>query len=115
MGKYIVVLFWVLVLSLVLLSVPTKCMAKNKVKKEGFHNFFNYNKQYCGSCGWRSKKSCSKCQNCGLCTTANGYTECVPGGPNGPLFRSDCVYWSYGNPYNYYKNALAYPVILTHN
>lgn len=111
MEKYIVVLFWILVLAIILLSVPTKCVSGNK--KEGFHGFFTYHKQYCPSCGWRSKESCSRCTNCGICTTANGFAECSPGDASGPYYRTDCVYWNYGNPYNYYQNALAYPITLT--
>ncbi len=113
MEKYIVVLFWVLVLAIILLSVPTKCVSGNK--KEGFHGFFNYHKNYCPSCGWRSNESCSRCIGCGWCVTSDGYGQCSPGDASGPYYRNDCVYWNYGNPYNYYQGGIAYPVVLTHD
>lgn len=109
MEKYIVVLFWILVLAVILMSVPTKCISKS----EGFHNFFNYNKRYCPSCGTKSSASCGDCQNCGVCTTNTGYSECVAGNYNGPTFRRDCAYWEYGIPYNYFPDNRSYPTIIT--
>lgn len=104
MENYIIVLFWILVLMVILSSIPIK---------EGYHNFFGYSKQYCPSCGWRSMKSCKDCINCGICTTANGVSSCSLGDQSGPYYRNDCAYWDYGNQYNYYQNAIAYPVVTT--
>lgn len=110
MEKYLVVLFWILVLAVVLSSIPTKCVLGGG--SEGFHNFFGYNKVYCGSCGFRSKEASSKCINCGWCVNSDGVGESVPGNASGPLYRTDCAYWDYGNPYNYYQGGIAYPVTL---
>ena len=49
----------------------------------------------CPNCGKRTKLQCFDCGSCGWCTTPDGYGECVPGGPNGPLFRKDCINWQY--------------------
>lgn len=99
----------ILIIVAVYLSLPTKCDSQDK-KKEAFHTYHGYYKQYCPSCGWRSRNTCSKCTNCGYCITASGYGECVPGDNNGPYFRSDCLYWEYGDPYYNYPYSNIYPV-----
>lgn len=43
---------------------------------ENFVNYYNsYYKQYCPSCGWRNKRACNKCLNCGLCQYGNQRQE----------------------------------------
>ena len=108
MQRYVLILVWMLILVVILLSTPTKC-----VTKEGFFTHYGYYKNYCPSCGWRSRYSCSKCTNCGYCVTASGKGECVPGDSSGPYFRSDCAYWEYNDPYLYYPNSHLYPVVQT--
>ena len=114
MQRYIIVLFWLLILTVILLSVPTKCNLGNS-EVEAFTNYYGYYKKYCGSCNWKSKRSCGKCLNCGICTTANGYSECVPGDAQGPYFRSDCAFWEYGDPETYYPGANVYPIVQMRN
>jgi hypothetical protein len=79
----------------------------------GIENFYTYNsyyKHHCPSCGWRNRKTCSSCLNCGFCTTAEGVGECVAGNSSGPFFRNDCAVWEYGDAYQYYPYANLYPV-----
>lgn len=83
----------------------------NQNNKEGFYTNFGYYKKYCPTCGWRSRNTCSKCTNCGYCINEKGVGQCVPGNSEGPFFSSNCVYWDYGDPYNYYPNSHLYPVI----
>jgi len=82
---------------------------------EGFYTYPGYYKKYCPSCGWRSRYNCSKCTNCGYCVTASGYGECVPGDSSGPYFRSDCMYWEYGDAYDFYPYSHVFPVIKTYD
>lgn len=81
--------------------------------KEKFHSTNSYFKNYCPSCGWRSRYSCSKCTNCGYCINSDGNGECVPGDSNGPYFKEDCKYWEYSDPYIYYPYSHLYPNIRT--
>ena len=53
---------------------------------------------YCADCGLNNRVGCSNCVNCGYCITPSGYGECVPGGPNGPYFRRDCIDYKYQEP-----------------
>lgn len=108
MNKYVVILFWVVFVCIILLSIPTMCG-----QHENFINYYGHFKSYCPSCGWRSRNSCSKCTNCGYCITASGYGECVPGDSSGPYFRSDCLYYEYGSPYEYYPYSHLFPVVKT--
>mgnify|MGYP001769809331 CR=1 FL=1 len=110
MDRYVVILFWALILAVVLLSTPTKFMED---KKEGFYTYTGYYKNYCPSTGWRSRYSCGKCTNAGYCITASGNGECVPGDSSGPYFRNDCMYWEYSNPYQYYPYSHLYPTVKT--
>lgn len=89
MGKDAAILLWILIIAVVLLSTPFKC----EPKKEGFYTYYGYYKQYCPSCGWRSRYSCAKCTNCGYCITASGAGFCTPGDSSGPFFENSCVYW----------------------
>ena len=107
MDSKMLILFWVLLLAIILLSTPTG----SRKNIEGFYTDYGYYKRYCPSCGWRSRNSCSKCTNCGYCITASGYGECVPGDSSGPYFRSDCMYWEYGDPYYCYPYSHIYPVV----
>ena len=109
MDRYIVILFWVLVCAVIMLSVPTKCM--DDKKKEGFYTYNGYFKNYCGSCGFRSRYSCNKCTNCGWAMNKNGVGQCLPGDNSGPFFANDVTYWEYSNPYFYYPYSHLYPVI----
>ncbi len=101
-NKMILILIFICVV--VFLSALTKCNIKN-VQKEGFYITGNepYT-SYCPECGYLNKRSCLGCTNCGICITPNGYSECVPGGPDGPYFRNDCVYWRYGKSYYPYSS-----------
>ncbi len=81
--------------------------------KEGFYTYNSYFKQYCPSCNWRTRYSCSKCTNCGYCITANGVGSCEPGSSAGPYFRKDCAYWQYSDPSMYYPPSHYYPMIKT--
>lgn len=88
---------------------------------EHFNTYLGYRKRYCQKCGWKNRWGCSKCNNCGYCVNRNGVGECVPGDAQGPYFRSDCLYWDYGDPYfsqnvgsvfdyrNIYPNIRYYP------
>lgn len=102
----------IIILIIISLSVGTKC---NPDDVEGFYTYYGYYKNYCPSCGWRSRYSCSKCTNCGYCITASGYGECVPGDDSGPYFRNDCMYWEYGDPYYYYPESHIFPIVKTKN
>jgi hypothetical protein len=106
--KHISILVWVIILCIILLATPGGFNGKDV---EGFYNYSGYYKKYCPSCGWRSRYSCSNCTNCGYCVTASGAGECVPGDSNGPYFRSDCMYWEYGDPYYYYPYSHIFPVV----
>ena len=103
-------LLWVLILCVIFLSTPTQCNSLSD-NTEGFYTYYGYYKKYCPSCGWRSRYACSKCTNCGYCVTASGYGECVPGDSSGPYFRSDCMYWEFGDPYYYYPYSHIFPVV----
>lgn len=110
MERYALILFWVLVLSVILLSTPTKCnLGGNDV--EGFYTYHGYYKRYCPSCGNKSRYSCSNCTNCGYCINASGQGECVPADERGPFFRSDCTYFEYNSPQIYYPYSHLYPVV----
>lgn len=63
---------------------------------------FGIYKQYCNGCGYKNRRGCMNCTNCGYCITNEGRGECVPGDSNGPYFRYDCAQWEYGDPYYYY-------------
>jgi len=104
-----IILFWVLVIAVIFLSLPTTCNAV----KEGFYTLGGYYKRYCPSCGDRSRHGCSKCTNCGYCITASGNGECAPGDSSGPYFRSDCMYWEYGSDSFYYPYRNYYPLTRT--
>lgn len=54
-------------------------------------------RQECSGCGNFSASECANCDNCGLCITPSGRAECVEGNESGPLFRQDCVSYSYGS------------------
>lgn len=104
-----VILIWIFILAIILLSITTKC---NMFKpKEGFHSLYGYYKQYCPSCGWRDRYSCSKCVNCGWCQTASGTGYCTPGDSSGPSFATDCMYWDYSDNLTYYPYSNIYPSI----
>jgi|688.fasta_scaffold295451_3 hypothetical protein len=110
MNKYIVILFLILIITLISLSMPTKCLTD---KRENFYTYNSYFKQYCPTCGWRDRYSCGKCTNCGYCINSQGVGECVPGDSSGPYFREDCMYWEYNSPYMYYPYSHLYPIIKT--
>lgn len=112
MDRYVVILFWILIVAVILLSTPTKCVMDDK-KKEGFYTYNSYFKNYCGSCSGKTSYACAKCTNCGTCQTASGVSECVSGDSSGPYFRDDCVFYTYNNPYYYYPYSDSYPVIKT--
>lgn len=110
-NNYIVLLV-ALVCAVLLLSVPMKCPGLCGNNVEGFRTYYGYFKQYCPSCGQRSKESCMSCLNCGLCYK-NGRAECQPGSSEGPWSSSDCDKWVYGDTNVFYPNSSVYPVALT--
>lgn len=99
------ILIWIFIIALILLSTPSKCTIK---KTEGFGNYF---KQYCPSCGWRNTYDCTKCTNCGICTTKEGVSYCTPGDVNGPYFRNDCLSYTYGDPSYYAPDANTFSTV----
>lgn len=98
---------WVILIIIFLLALTY--LGNNSNVMENFYS--SYYKNYCPSCNWRNRRTCSKCLNCGFCLTAEGTGECVPGDSNGPYFRNDCVAWEYGDQYQYYPYANLYPVV----
>lgn len=96
----------ILLLLFVLLVIACVCASMF----EGFTDY-GYYKRYCSSCGYKSRRSCGKCINCGYCISSSGYGECVAGDSSGPYFRQDCVYWEYGDPYHYYPYSHMYPSV----
>lgn len=101
-GDNLLLLVWFLVFIVVCCGVGAKR------SKEGFWPRVHYPYRYCSNCGRQSKRSCSKCKNCGFCVPYNGRPECVPGDENGPYFRKDCMIWDYGNPKYYYPHLYPY-------
>ena len=93
-------LFWIFIIAVILISCPANL--GNKI--EGFYIDGSPYKKYCSHCGYKSKRSCAKCVNCGICVTPNGYSECLPGDSSGPYFRNDCIYWNYGRSYYPYNH-----------
>jgi len=79
----------------------------NQKQVEGYRPFY-YHKKYCPDCGYKNRRKCRKCINCGVCWTYDGRGECVPGDKKGPYFRSDCHAWEYGKSYNPYKHGYYY-------
>lgn len=51
--------------------------------------------RYCTQCGWKTRTTCSDCNNCGFCIDRDGVGKCEPGDSRGPYFREDCVFWEY--------------------
>lgn len=85
-------------------------------RKEGFYSYFGWYKRWCPECGKRSRRSCSKCINCGYCINEQGKGECVPGSKSGgPMFRKDCIYWETESPYYGYPTNKVYPRYNTGN
>lgn len=74
--------------------------------KEFIEGYFPF--RYCRSCGYRSRRQCNKCTNCGFCVPYRGKGNCVPGDNRGPYFRSDCVDWEYGDEYIYRDHPRRY-------
>jgi len=113
MNNNYIVLLVALICAVLLLSVPSGWAGMGHGDGvEGFHTYYGYFKQYCPSCHFRTKESCLKCQNCGLCTK-NGKTTCVPGSSDGSWFSENCDEWQYGTSDFYYPNSSIYPVALT--
>jgi hypothetical protein len=112
MDSYVIILIWVMIVAVILLSTPMKCVMGDGVK-EGFFTYNSYFKNYCSSCGFRTAYSCSKCSNCGLSTNAAGVSQCVPGDSSGPFFNTDTMFYTYNSPYFYYPYSDLYPVIKT--
>ena len=110
LSKSYMLLLCVFVIVVIFLSLPSGCKL---FKKEGFFVVGRPYKHYCSNCGYKSKYKCANCVNCGYCITPNGYGECVPGDSNGPYFRNDCVYYSFGR--NYYPYSNIYPIVKAHS
>ena len=64
---------------------------------EDFLIYNNIKNKYCNECANLSYIGCSKCNNCGICYTPDGYSECVSGDELGPYFRQDCVNYEYNS------------------
>lgn len=106
MNKTTMILFVILLIAIVSLSMPTKCV-KNK---EGFYTFGSYPQQYCSSCGYLGRGECNNCVNCGYSINASGYGQCIPGDSNGPYFSLDTMIWEYNRPYIYPSRGI-YPIV----
>lgn len=105
MNNWFLIMLFITIFVIVVLSMPLSCSPG--LNTEGFYG--GYYRKYCPSCGWRSRRSCANCINCGYCVTPSGYGECIPGDHNGPYFRDDCLHWSYGNLYYPYRWNLRRP------
>jgi len=82
--------------------------------KEGFRPHFYY-KRYCPDCGYKNRRKCKNCANCGYCWTYDGRGDCVPGDRHGPYFRADCHAWEYGREHDpYYFGYYFYPKYYAH-
>lgn len=110
MERYAIILFWILIVAVILLSTPTKCL-RDGAKKEGFYTYNGYYKNYCSSCGHKTRFSCAKCVNCGYAINESGVGFCTPGDASGPYFTRDAAYWEYNSPYIYYPSSHLYPII----
>lgn len=118
MERYIIVLFWILILAVILLSVPSKCMrgrAEGMRGVEPFVDYYGYYKKFCPSCGWRSRNSCSKCTNCIFGVTKDGYGRCLAGDSSGPYFANDLLYYEYGDDQTFYPGSNVYPIVKHRN
>ncbi|MBA43174.1 MAG: hypothetical protein CMF62_04085 [Magnetococcales bacterium] len=98
-----------LIICVIVLLIVSYVILNNNESIEGFSGV-----RYCGECGYRSRRKCGSCLDCGFCITSEGYGECVSGDENGPYFRSDCAIWEYGlpyhpSPYPDFYNILRYP------
>jgi hypothetical protein len=113
MDRYVVILFWVLIVAVILLSTPTKCMmGGGDGVKEGFYSYNSYFKNYCSDCGFRTRYSCAKCTNCGYSIDAGGVGQCLPGDSSGPFFDTgNTMFYQFDSPYFYYPYSDLYPVI----
>lgn len=60
-----------------------------------YYDIFGKFSRYCTQCGWKSRTTCSDCNNCGYCIDYDGNGKCEPGDSRGPYFREDCVVWEY--------------------
>lgn len=78
---------------------------------ESFTTLLGNYKNYCSSCGSRSRYMCSKCTNCGLGIRADGTTECVPGDSYGPYYRNDFKFYEYGEPLYYPPYSYINPTV----
>ena len=97
-----------LIIGAILLMVFSQFMnGKTSTSAEGYHPNVYY-KKYCPECGYKSRKRCGKCSNCGVCTTRRGQSSCIPGGPKGPYFRDDCAIWEYGQTVDPYHHGYYY-------
>lgn len=113
LNKYAPILIGILILAVLFISLPTKCIpffGKKDENVEGFYPYYDAYKRYCGSCTGRTRRSCGKCLNCGWCMNSKGVGTCVAGDSHGPFFRDDCMYWEYGNPYYHYPNDHIFPI-----
>jgi len=95
-GNKTILLFCIFIVVLIFISYQPKI--------EGFYIGGSPYKKYCSSCGYKSRRGCAKCVNCGICVTPNGYSECLPGDSSGPYFRNDCSFWNFGRSYYPYNH-----------
>ena len=59
----------------------------NQKQVEGYRPFY-YHKKYCPDCGYKNRRRCRKCINCGFCWTYDGRGECVPGDEPDPAVEA---------------------------
>ena len=89
MNANIALIIAVIIIIIIFLSWPTKCMRNNF--NENFNNLYNY----CPDCGFINNINCLNCKNCGLCTKYDGSQQCLPGNNFGAFNRNDCINWKF--------------------
>jgi len=99
-----IMIFLVAVAVIVFIIWAINVNKKTATKSENLTVVSNPIKRFCSNCGDLGINQCSTCSNCGYCYGINGVGECVPGGPNGPLYssdRDDCSMYAYnGSSYS---------------
>lgn len=100
-------------LVLIILAVVFYIIYFNVETKEGFHhlhsNINDPESDFCNDCSNKSRRTCSKCKNCGYSFPWRGPGKCVPGDYRGPYFRDDTVAWEYNYPYGSSYRHYGYP------
>jgi len=100
-----------LIILLFSVIIGMSCLITNN--KEGFHhlhsNINDPKTDKCDDCSIKSRRTCSKCKNCGYSFPWKGPGECVPGDYRGPYYKDDTVAWEYNYPYGSSYRHYGYP------